>query len=227
MTRTDRLPTHDVTEKLVFSKLQFLSDFNLWPGRSELDPDGWLANFRPIERPFAVNILNVFLYFAEPLVNAMFHGSVHSLSAKFAADADGLGEARERWEAFRSKVLFTYVQGENPSPTDSGHLFVRKVRQVLGISDAHIVDPIDALRWLVYDPVLPIVFVDDFLGSGSQMASTWHRKHQLSGTVKASFAQCVASHSFVCYVPLIATQLGLSPDSRAVRGIAGLSGAHN
>ena len=156
-----------------------------------------------------MNILNVFLYFAEPLVNAMFHAAVHSLSSVVAADADGVGEIRERWRAFCSTVLFTYVQGEDPSPTDSGHLFVRKARQVLGIYDKHILNPIDALRCLIDDPGRHIVFVDDFVGSGSQMTSTWRREHQLSGSQTASFSQCVDQRRFLCYVPLIATQLGL------------------
>ena len=219
MTTTDRLPAHAVTEKLVFSKLQFLSDFSVWPGRSDLDPDGWLDNFRPVERPFAVNILNVFLYFAEHLVDSLFHAAIHSLSSVVTADSRGVREARHVWKTFLSNALFTYVQGEDPSPTDSGHLFVRKARQVVGIRDEHIVDPIDALRCLIDCPDRPIVFVDDFVGSGNQMTCTWFKDHEMGGLANTSFARCEGERQLMYYVPLVATTFGLNEIQSRCRGL--------
>ena len=177
--------------------------------RTRLDPDDWLQNFRNDERPYALNILNVFLYFSNPIIDAMFHSNVHSLSSAVTLYATSLAEARAQWQMFLSTVLVTYVQGEHPRPTDSGLVFARKARQVLGISENHIVHPWEALSVIVQRPLTPILFVDDFVGSGTQMIETWTRKFPMPYIRKdLSFADVISHDSVVAYLPLVATTTG-------------------
>ena len=177
----------------------------------------WLDNFTPGERPYALSILSAFLYLSNPIIDAMLYGAVHSLSCRLAGRMVSTS-VRPWWREFLSRVKFTYVQGETPGPTDSGYLFARKARQVLGIPERQIVDPIEALHALVHDPRTPVVFVDDFVGSGNQMYETWYRRWCLEYRT-TSFAEEAKDCSMVVYVPLIATELGLNRLARGCRGL--------
>lgn len=184
------------------SKVRSLADFHVWPEREILDPDRWLTNFTAHERPYAINILNVFLYFNSRLIDAMFSAAIHSLSAELIS-----GNNRPSWRDFLSKVTVTYVQGEQPSPTDSGYVFARKARQVIGFEQCRVLPPAAALRSLWRDPALPILFVDDFVGSGEQMTVEWNRQQEPDS--QASFRDACRAETIVYYVPLIATTTGL------------------
>ncbi len=207
---TTRLHAQRAPDDSVLSKLQFLSDIHIWPLRTHLNPHRWLDNFRPTERPYAINILNVFLYFSNPMVDAIFRATVHSLSADLTAQSTSLASAKSLWRRYLSSVNVTYVEGEQPNPTDSGLLFARKARQVLNIPQTQIVKPRDALNTLAQTPDTPILFVDDFVGSGNQMVATWHRKYQLDSGYETSFSEVSHADTHLVYVPLVATRIGLA-----------------
>lgn len=204
---SDRLLTHDASERFVDSKIQFLMDIQIWPLRQRMDPHAWLANFTQDERPFALNLLNVFLYYNEPLVDSLLYGAVQRLSARIAQPAHTLHHARTEWNNFLESLIITYVQGEIPNPTDSGFLFARKARQVLGIPERHIVEPSDALAILSQTPHTPVLLVDDFVGSGNQLVATWQRPHLSTSLTFHASAQREAN---IFYVPIIATKSGLA-----------------
>ena len=203
----NRLLTHDVTERFVDSKTQFFLDVQLWPLRQHMDPHAWLKNFTAHERPFALNLLNVFLYYNEPLVDALLYGAVQRLSAPIVQTTDNLRDARNSWRDFLDSLLITYVEGEIPNPADSGFLFARKARQVLSIPEEHIMPPSRALATLLREPQTPLLFVDDFVGTGNQMVSTWSRSHPPAPTTFHSVAELSPS---IFYVPLIATKTGIN-----------------
>jgi len=212
-----RLPALPASETFVFSKLEYLRDLHLWPLRSRLDPFSWIKNFTESERPYAVNILNVFLYFTDDLVDAMFRASVHSLCSGLTSHATSLAEAKAIWSRFLRSLLVTYVQSEQPSLTDSGIFFARKARQVLGIPEEQIVDPASALEKLLDEPSTPIMFVDDFVGSGNQIIATWRRQYAITAG-SHSFAQ-LPNDSHVIYVPVITTRSGLDAVNAECTGL--------
>ncbi len=215
-----RLQAHEVSPDFISSKLRFLADLHLWPRRANLDPNDWLSNFEPDELPYAHNILNVFLYFANPIIDAMFHSAVHSLSSSITRHATSLAEAKAQWQMFLSTVIVTYVQGEKPRPTDSGYVFARKARQVLGISEDQILHPPDALGALVRNPQTAILFVDDFVGSGNQMTATWKRKYSIESIGrKTSFSESAHHNSFVVYLPILATKTGMDTIESCCSGL--------
>ena len=203
----NRLLTHDATERFVDSKTQFFLDVQLWPLRQDMDAHAWLKNFNSDERPFALNLLNVFLYYNEPLVDSMLYGAVQRLSAPVVHAADNIPHARDLWRNFLDSLLITYVEGEIPNPADSGFLFARKARQILAIPEEHIMPPSRALAILRQAPQTPLLFVDDFIGSGNQMVTTWSRSHSPTLTSFHSLAELSPS---IFYVPLIATESGIT-----------------
>ena len=211
ITDQPRLPTHNASDAFVESKIQFLTDIGVWPVGDRMDPYAWLCNFKLDERPFAFNLLNIFLYYNEQLVDALLYGAVQGLSARIVSSATSFEEARNEWHGFLNTVLVSYVQGENPNPTDSGPLFARKARQVLGIDEGHIIDPEIALTHLSENPDCSIMLVDDFVGSGNQMIETWHRSYHSAVDGPHSFAAAAAQRrTEILYVPIVATRSGLT-----------------
>ena len=209
MIESARLPIQPVTEAFVLSKLQLFADFHLWPDRELLNPDAWLGNFKTTERPYALNVLHVYLHFNDRLTNAMFRAALHSMSGAVTCHANSPDEASTLWSTFLSSLTVTFVQGESPGPTDSGYLFARKARQITGMTQTNVVQPQVALRTLLQDPVSPVLFVDDFIGSGQQMIVEWYRTHRIDPSLGASFSTATQSHSEVFYIPIIATSQGL------------------
>ena len=214
-----RLPVQRNSESSILSKIQYYVDFHIWPEREQLDPHAWLRNFTEREQPYALNILNVFLYFNERIVNAMFRSAIHSLSAELTRRLTSRAAALARWKEFLSSLIITYVQGERPSPTDSGFVFARKARQVLNIGEVHILEPQRALSYLIRNPRSCIIFVDDFVGSGKQMTVEWCRRHMLDVGYESSFYDACTQETFVVYLPLVATRVGLEHIRARCRGL--------
>ncbi|HBG31864.1 MAG TPA: hypothetical protein DDW98_14800 [Gammaproteobacteria bacterium] len=103
-------------------------------------------------------------------------------------------------------AVFTPVEGEQPNPTDSGHLLCRRARQLLSIQEANIVAPAAAVSAAAAGT--PIVFIDDFIGSGDQFVKTWTREYISTGP--KSFAEAYARRPFVAaYIALVSTKSGL------------------
>ena len=214
-----RIPTHNASEAFVQSKVDFLMDIGIWPVRQDMDPYAWLKNFTTDERPFAFNLLNVFLYYEDRLVNALLGATVQRLSTQISQSATSLTEAQEIWHEFLSSTYITYVQGEDPNPTDSGLVFARKARQVLGISEERITEPQRALTALLQNPHSSLILLDDFVGSGNQMIETWHRTHTLTVGQTESLAMAARNGRSIYFAPIIATKYGLGRIRRECPGL--------
>jgi hypothetical protein len=178
----------------------------VWPLTQQLDWRGWLSNFSTLqEQFFARCLLEAFLYYSTAHSDALLLAAFHALSRDVCNGSDA-DERERQWSTFVDKVLVTYAEGERPSPTDSGLGFARRGRLVLGIPEDRILSPQKTLEVLERDPTVPVVFVDDFLGSGKQFETTWFRDY--SGR---SFAS-LSSHSSPSrwYIPLLATEYGVN-----------------
>ncbi|MBN1458867.1 MAG: hypothetical protein JXA57_04975 [Armatimonadetes bacterium] len=208
---SSRLTAIQSSQSAILNKAGLFTNFQLWPTRDKMDPQGWLGNFTSEELPYALVLLDGFLFYSEPLVEALFLSAVQAISAEVTERATSLTHAQALWSSFLARLRVTLVEGENPNPTDSGHLFVRMARQVLGIDQTQIVNPGEALSTVRRDPTLVVLFVDDFVGSGNQMESTWTRRYASNGSGEASFAQLAGSGSGTFYyVPVVATTTGMT-----------------
>ena len=201
------------------ARAKALADLNAWPGSSTIDPLGWLSNFDSAEQSVACHLLNAFMFYPEPMTEALFRASVQAVSPLLVAGQSTRQGAATAWQSFLARVIVTYVEGEVPNVTDSGLVFARKARQLLGISQERILDPDDAIsRWWA-DRSRPLLFVDDFVGSGSQMETTWHRPRDLSGGASATFSEAARLGLRAYYTPLFATNTGRDAISRDCRGL--------
>lgn len=164
-----------------------LIDLHAWPS-SKIDPHGWLENFEPADRTYAAHMLARFMFFSDELVDALFLSAFQSLSNRVRQGWLPRLGANRAWNGFLNRAYITIVQGETPNPSDSGFLFARKARQVLGMPEDQLLAPGAALKAMADGFDGPIIFVDDFVGSGAQFLSTWQRKREISGHGRIAFS---------------------------------------
>ncbi len=209
MTGELQIPPATISRTFVVSKCSYFVDVQLWPLQSKMDPERWLSNFRDSEMDHAVHLLGAFLYYSHALVEELFKAAFQKLSSRIGCSDKPYEQSQAHWNQFRRNIIVTYVTGKRPSETDSGYIFARLARQALGIPENQIMSPIHALEALISDSPRPVIFVDDFVGSGDQCISTWHREMKLSDGTVTSFAKCSAaiSTSFF-YCPVVCTETG-------------------
>jgi len=195
-----------LSEQFVLAKCDYFVDVHLWPLTAELDPRPWLSNFDEAETGVALRLLDMFQYFSQPLVDQLFVSAFQQLSTTVAVPGSMPLAVQSAWLQFCRDAIVTHVEGESPNPTDSGYLFARRARQLLGIGEEQIMQPDDALDAWRRAPSRPIVFVDDFVGSGQQFEVTWYRPRPRTGDL--SFHDLAAGSSRAFYCPLVGTRKG-------------------
>lgn len=184
---------------VVLAKCAGLRDAGLW--HQSLRPTAWLNNFDESDRPVAAVLLDHFVFFSSNAVDQM-------LLSSFRQMRDGLIAVKGKTEALAALALaiFTSVEGEDPNVTDSGNLFCRKLRQKAGLPDAQFMPPARALEHAKQGRL--VIFLDDILGSGSQMKQTWERDY--AGAAPYSFAQLEQARGAQARaLVLVATQDGM------------------
>jgi len=197
-----------VTQKAIsLARCDGFVDLQIWPQSHTLNPRGWLSNFLPDELPYALSLLDNFIYYSEPLVDRMFEEAFTGLLSRLLWSGQSITAVRQVLD----RTCFTFVTGETPRVTDSGHIFARKVRQVLGISEHQILYPQDAIKHICLTNFDSVVFVDDFIGSGSQFIATWTRSYMDNLSVSFESISSIQAS----YIPLVATNHGI----KTLRGV--------
>lgn len=175
------------------SVLSLRSDFTqarLWPMQPmDIDPAGWLRNFDEEDSEVALALLDSFLFFNEEMTLSLLRSALASIAARAPFEKNA-----GTWNRFLENAVITYPTGENPNPTDSGHLFARHARTKLGFREEQICTPNDAVK-LAESAQNPITlfFIDDIVGSGDQLVETWTRGYVLDEggytTLKDQFSE--------------------------------------
>ena len=196
------------SEDWVMEKAEFMVNVRVWPLKSALNPRRWLRNFENHEREVAVHLLDQFMYFSEELLDAAFFAGFQRLSVSMLDPQHPLG-LNLQWENFLSSVLVTPVLGEQDNIADSGRVFGRKARQVLGLSEDHLLEPHKAVP-MAKSSGRPLVFVDDFVGTGQQMIKTWET---------LDLDAVVTSGVPIFYAPALATTYGLQAILERCKGV--------
>jgi hypothetical protein len=182
----------------LLSKCDGFVDVQIWPPSYTLDPQGWLSNFREEELPFALALLDSFVYFSEPMVDRLLEEAFTKVISQHVRMVPG-----GRVSVERNRVCFTHVTGPISRVTDSGQLIARKVRQVLRVPETDILSPRDTVRGLLASRYDTVVIVDDLLGSGDQFFSTWVELHDF-GALASSFEELSGSDVTFYFMPLVA-----------------------
>lgn len=173
-----------------------LIDLGLWP-ISQSRFDGWLHQFCGREEKFfAASLLNQLTLRTsrqfESGLGALFRGAV---SSEIFPDLDDLALVEKLAGRADPRVRLVPVICEVDPPTKSGPLVLRRLQRILKINPKWMVWPWQAGALIDQGKVDHVVFVDDFLGSGSQFekfARQWGFSDQKAG---AEFIYApVASH---------------------------------
>lgn len=207
---TDPFPgtASDVSDDFVLEKCDYFTAVQLWPLRRDINPSLWLNNFKEHERTHARYLLNSFLFLSSHLTEHIFVDNFEALSRLVALPHAGTPDGRARWAQFASELRVVIVRGENAHPTDSGYLFSRLARDALDIPEAHIFDVPDALIALAGGLDAPLVFVDDFVGSGDQFSDTWTQPWIVNDNSVSFAGLCAQKSGPYIYCPIIATEIG-------------------
>lgn len=203
--------------EFVLERCRYFAAVNLWPTVGEgCDPEGWLGNFDDQEERHALYLLNAYLYFSDRIVDRVFVEAFLGLSNLLANPCDGPEPFRRLWREFVSRALIVPVRGERPNPSDSGTLFVRRARRLLAIEEHRLLEPAAATAQIESATELPVVFVDDFVGSGNQFITTWEDRRDGAHSSRASFRDLAAGGAGrYYYCPVVATTSGVEAIARA------------
>lgn len=197
---------------VVLSKCETLKQSGLWSGETKVRPRAWLSNFDSADQPIAAVLLDHFVYYSNAAVDRMLLSGFRGLRDRIY-QVHGVPAG----DRLLDNAIFTSVEGEDPNVTDSGKLFCRKLRQLVGLPDARFLEPVEALAQA--DAGRLVVFLDDFVGSGDQMAQTWRRSYRASHPV--SFADASSSGAIsAAYLTLVASRTGVSRLAADANGLA-------
>lgn len=203
---------HEATQHAldrIHMKADYFVDVQLWPTSDEFDPLGWLGNFPDEDKPLAAVLLDSFLFFSARMTDGMFSAAVQATSNRFIMGTRR--DSKRAWSRYLDSALFCLVTGEVPNPTDSGYLFARRVRQLLGVDEDRVVEPRTCLEHLA-NSLSPVIFVDDFVGSGNQFVEMWFRQYGLNSGRPLSFAEIARGNPragwLFTYCPVLSSRLG-------------------
>lgn len=190
----------------VLTACDHLIDLHAWRA-DKIDPHGWIANFDVSDRPLAAELLRRFTFYADPLVDQLYLSAFQTLSNIAAQQWQTFDAAKQDWRTFLSGALITWVQGERPHPADSGQIFIRKARQLLGFAEKQMCSPEEAVRRIGAGHSGAVIFVDDFVGSGEQFLTTWARTYPDQNL--PAFKTALAARPNVFYCNLMTTEWGV------------------
>jgi hypothetical protein len=212
----------DTGYDIALLQCRFFQDVQVWP-YDKLDPGPWLENFLQNERPYALQMLRSFMYFPDPMIDQMLKAAVGTLSVRKTVGHPTFAQAKAAWNAFLRGSLFSWFPGETITNADSGFIFARKARDVLGADVSQLLSPEEVLRSLARHGPRPVIFIDDFIGSGDQCVTGWHRVYP-GGLGSFSSIAAASPHEFY-YCPLISTEVGNRRVQSECKGLS-ISPAH-
>jgi len=191
-----------MTQDLI-SKFYFFQEIQMLPKAAGFNYEGWLDNFDSTERSIAERILDFFVYIPEDITNQLFRTVIGKAGYYFRTVDGGWDE-----QSFHNKCWYSYVPGENWNVTDSGVTFVKKVKDVIGIDENHILSFGELFKTL-YEATTPqnVILTDDFVGTGAQCDHAWNQKPfpSIDKSLKDIIKE--GGHN-VIYVPLIVNYVG-------------------
>lgn len=210
----------DIIEETI-DHYNYFRDVQACPLPEKFNNKGWLNNFTDkYERELASLLLDFFNYYPENMVNQMLRTSVGRAGYE-------LSNYFPDWkhEDFKTRCYYSFIPGEDPNTSDSGYLFTRKLKNALNIPEERFIDYRDLHPLLETAKVpLPIIFVDDFVGSGSQCDKAWRINKGGSYNFTLEEISLRFNHKFI-YAPLILNYKGYNRLNSHCKGLF-LSPAH-
>ncbi len=210
----------DIIEETI-ERYNYFRDVQTCPLSDKFNYKGWLSNFKDnYEKELACLMLDFFNYYPENMVDQMLRTSVGRAGYE-------LSNYFPDWEHedFKTRCFYSFIPGEDPNTSDSGYLFTRKLKNALKIPEERFIDYRDLHKLLESAKVpLPVVFVDDFVGSGSQCYKAWCRNKGGTDNLNLEQISKKYNHKFI-YAPLIINYKGYELLQNYCEGLI-LSPAH-
>jgi len=198
----------------IIEKSDFFRKMHVWPIDNTLNYRGWLDNFSSDEeKKIASSILDFFIFFPKQMI-------IQMLRTVVGYCGNYLKPRYPNWQHndFKNKCIYSFIPGETKNPTDSGHIFLRYLRNKLHIPEERLVDFSNLFSLLNEAPsAVPVIFIDDFVGSGAQCVDAWNRAGSLGKTLDEIALN--SAHTFI-YAPLISNHLGYNRIKDKCRGLA-------
>jgi hypothetical protein len=196
-------------------RADFVRRIQTWPLNDVLNYKGWLNNFStPEEKAIAGVILKFFTFYPDAMINQM-------LKAAIGYCGEYLAVRFSDWQHddFKKRCIYSFIPGETINPTDSGHMYVRKLRESLGIPQSQIVYYPSLYTYLENSNIAtPVIFVDDFVGSGAQCVKAWNENKGGREQYTLSEIASKTDHVFI-YSPLIANHVGHDRIKQKCKGL--------
>ena len=183
-------------------RYKYYRDTQLWPLADDLNYEKWLDNFADgEEKDIAQRILDFFIYIPDKLINQMLATVIGKCGYYFKGE-------RGAWtdNDFKTNCWYSFIPGEEQKPTDSGHLFTRKLRDIIHIPEERIISYLDLQGQLNISNNQNVILVDDFVGSGHQTWAAWVYPNKATG--KSFYKISTDNNHKIVYAPLIVNYKG-------------------
>lgn len=184
-----------------------LVDIGVWPERKYFSPDDWLENFTSEEVPYAKRLLKSFIYFSDDMVTQMFKSNFMAISKSIIPNSkkSTYSNTDLEWSNFLENCYIVKVTGEDPSDADSGYIFARMAREVLGIPENRLKKVNEAFEIISSGREAHFVFVDDLVGSGNQFVDFWQNYFDTPYCFESLAEDTLCTFH---YIPIICTENG-------------------
>lgn len=185
-------------------RAKFFQTVQAWPLDDDLNYNGWLNNFSEgEERQVACQILDFFNHYSSKMVIQMLKTSVSNSGYVFIKHFGDWQHSN-----FKDRCIYSFIPGETLNPTDSGHIFTRMLRDEMGVPEDRIVN-YQYLPQILDSMAIPtpIIFVDDFVGSGAQVRKAW-LQNKFTYNSKTLAQICTDGNHCAVYAPLIVNHQG-------------------
>jgi hypothetical protein len=202
--------------KLITDRPDFFQRIQTWPINDELNYKGWLTNFStPEEKKLASHILDFFMFYPRNMVNQMLKTAIGYCGKILVSHFSNW-----QHDDFLRKCIYSFIPGETNNPTDSGHIYARKLRNELHIPQENIIyfNDLYSLLEKSSSTSIPVIFVDDFVGSGAQCDKAWNENRGGKNNCTLSEIASTSDHIFI-YAPLIANYKGFERINSKCKGL--------
>jgi hypothetical protein len=196
-------------------KANFFQRIQIWPVNAVLNYKGWLDNFTDKEdKDVAYNILDFFLFYPKIMINQMLKTVIGYCGEQFTSRfSDWLHDD------FKKRCIYSFIPGETTNPTDSGHIYLRKLRNELDIPEDNIIDYSRLYYHLENSAyAIPVIFVDDFVGTGAQCHKAWNENRGGANNYTLNEIASMSNHIFI-YAPLVANYIGYNRIKNNCKGL--------
>ena len=185
----------------ILTRCHDLIERQIWEGLHISRVKSWMANFDTDEqRYFAACILDSLIYRSESqtraLITQLFQRVLPDLTRNcippIGITADWL-QILNKSTAYDPAVRLVVAVKQSDPPTKSAHFIARLMKRYMNIGEDWIINPSE-VDPCITKGIKTFIFIDDFLGTGSQFES-FFIEEQL---------ECLLPKTYMVYAPLVA-----------------------